>query len=428
MTFATKPGRAKNVRLPEEGTDRKEIERQLDQLRAQDKDRRLPGWNARCFLYTFHATDEIYEVGSSAYSKFLKTDPLGRSVFPSLQPLQEDLIGYTRELLRGDENAGGTLTTGGTESAILAMFCARRWSKEKRPEVTRPTVICSRPTHPSFYKAAELLGLTVLRIPETTQFTIDVDAVEAAITDQVVMLVGNAPTLWHGVIDPVERLGALAMEHNLWLHVDACMGGYLAPFVRMLGYELPRHDLSVPGVRSVAVDLHKYAFTPIGAAVLMMNDADEIRYHMFEWQDIFCKYSTPGLIGTHTGGATAAAWAVMNFVGRKGYLDLASSIMNARRTLLDGIRSVSGLEVRGDPRLSILAFGSNELDIAAVYSGLRRRNWTPNMFDGPPSIHLRLTPAHEATAAEFVHHLQAAVRDVRSGSQKAEHRPGFYTG
>jgi sphinganine-1-phosphate aldolase len=427
MTFAARPNRAKQVSLPQEGLNRETIEQRMDQIRADDKDRRLRGWNGRCFLYTFHASDEIYEVGASAYLKYLKTDPLGRSVFPSLGPFQEDLIGYTRELLSGGDDAGGTLTTGGTESAILAMFCARRWAAENRG-VRSPTVICSRPTHPSFYKAAQLLGLTVVRVPETAAFTGDLKAVEAAISDQTIMLVGNAPSLWHGVIDPIEGLGALALKYNLWLHVDACMGGYLAPFVRKLGYELPEFDLAVPGVRSVAADLHKYAFTPIGASVLMLANADEIKHHIFEWQDTYCKYSTHGLIGTHTGGATAAAWAVMNFVGAKGYLSLAASIMRARQTLLAGIRSAPDLDIRGDPRLSIIAFGSKELDIAAVYSGLRRRGWSPNMFDGPPSIHLRLTPSHEPTAPEFVDDLQASVSDVRRGVQKAEHQPGFYTG
>jgi glutamate/tyrosine decarboxylase-like PLP-dependent enzyme len=428
MTFAVKPAPAKDVRLPPTGLNREAVERHLDALRAQDKDRRLENWNARCFLYTFHANDQIYEVGASAYQKYLKTDPLGRSVFPSLGPLQDDLIGYARNLLNGDDQTGGTLTTGGTESAILAMFCARRWAKERRFSVKSPNIICSRPTHPSFYKAAELLGLQVIRIAETAAYTADVEAFRAAITDQTIMLVGNAPTLWHGVIDPIEDLGRVAIEHDLWLHVDACMGGFFAPFVRKLGHNMPPFDLAVPGVRSLAADLHKYAYTPIGAALLMLKDVEEMRHHIFEWQDVYCRYSTHGLIGTHTGGAIAAAWAVMNFVGERGYLELTGAVLKARQTILDGVRAIDGLTVRGDPQLSIIAFGGIDVDTAAVYSGLKRRRWSPNMFDGPQSIHVRLTPAHAATAEEFVEDLQASVDDVRRGVQQAEHRSGFYTG
>jgi sphinganine-1-phosphate aldolase len=413
--------------IPETGIGRQAVERLLTEARSNDKDKRVSGWNSHCFLYTFHASDEISDVAEGAYRQFLKTDPLGRSVFPSVVQLQQDLVGYTRHLLNGSNEAGGTVTTGGTESNILALLSAHNWARESRPKATRPNVVCPRATHASIFKAAGLLGLEVIRVPEASDFTTHIDAIEAAVNEQTIMLIGSAPTLWHGVIDPIRALAVLAEKYGLWLHVDACMGGFFAPFVRRAGYEVLDFDLSIPGVRSISADLHKYGYTLSGISTLLLRDAKDARYHRFDWSDLYCDYSTPGLIGTRSGGAIAAAWAVVNFVGERGFVDLARSVMNARDVIRAGVRSTEGLEVRGNPQLSILAFGSGEFDTAAIYSGLKNRGWSPNLFEGPRSIHLRLTPAHEAVAEAFVRDLRESVDDVRRGIQKATHQGGMYT-
>ena len=296
-------------KLPETGVGRQALERMLEEARQADRDMIHADWNARVFLYVFHASDEVREIAEAAYMQFLKTDVLGSSAYPSVTRFARELVGFTAHLLGGNDDTAGHVTTGGTESIILALKAARGWAREHRPTLECPEVVAARPAHPTFDKAAELLGMRIVRVPDDAGYRADVQAMAEAITDDTVMLVGSAPSYWHGVVDPIGALGELAQSHGLWLHVDACLGGYLAPFVRKLGYPVPDFDLSVPGVRSISADLHKYGFAPKGASVLLMRDAPDATHHVFDWQDRFIHYTTPGLSGTRSGAAIAAAWA-----------------------------------------------------------------------------------------------------------------------
>lgn len=412
--------------IPEAGVGRQALEQMLDEMRERDRDHTTKDWNSRSFLYLFHAGDDVRGVAEAAYTKFLKTEALSAEAFPSVQQLQADLVSYVGELLNAGANSGGHITTGGTESIILATMAARNWSRMHRPEVTEPEMVVTRTAHPAFGKAGEVVGVRLVRVPETENFDADVAAMADAIGENTIMLVGSAPTFWHGVIDAIPELGQLAQARNLWLHVDGCMGGLLGPFVRELGYELPDFDFSVPGVRSISADFHKYGFSLKGASILMLREAEDMKYHTFTDEGTYSPYVTPGLVGTRSGAAIASAWAVFNFLGREGFRGAAKSIMRARETLLQGIRATGCLAVRGDPKLSIVSFGSDEMDIFAVAAGLQARGWLPNTFYRPDSLHLRLTPAHEPAMAEFIEDLGRVIDDVRAGVQVRDMERGTY--
>ena len=283
--------------MPADGLSRGSVQSLLREARDEDIDRKMPDWNRRAFLFTFHADDEVWQLAEEAYLGFLKTEAIAGFAYPSVKRFQEDLIAYATDLLHGDDETAGTVTTGGTESIILAVRSARDWARARGLGGETPSIICPRPAHPAFNKAAALLGMRVIRVPEGSDYRADVAAIADSVSDDTVMLVGSAPSLWHGTMDPLEELAEVALAHNLWLHVDACLGGFIAPFVRKLGRPVPSFDLSIPGVRSIAADFHKYGFAPKGVSVVLFRGPEEARHHTFDWQDDLYSLHDSGIVG-----------------------------------------------------------------------------------------------------------------------------------
>lgn len=366
--------------------------------------------------YVWHASDDVEHVAQQAYTLFMTENGLGQRAFPSLRRMEADVVAMIRDLLHGDAQVAGQMTSGGTESIFVAAHAAREWARRHRPDVTTPEIVASWSAHPAIDKAAHYLGMRVIRVPWRADFRADVAAMAAAITSSTVMLYGSAPAYSLGLIDPISALGALALERDLWLHVDACVGGVLAPFVRAIGFPVPPFDFSVPGVASISADLHKSGYTAKGASVLLFRDAERqscSRYSFEDWPTGL--YSTLTLAGTRPGGAIAAAWAVMNFLGADGYRGIAQVVMDTRQRLADGLaRTGHGLHVWSDPELWAVAYGSDDCDMLAVADALTARGWWPGRVREPRGIHLMITPVHAPVIDEYVDDLAAAVRDVRA--------------
>jgi sphinganine-1-phosphate aldolase len=252
----------------------------------------------------------------------------------------------------------------------------------------------------------------------------------AAITANTILMVGSAPTFPHGVFDPIPELAALAREHNLWMHVDACVGGFLAPFVRRLGYPVPPFDFAVEGVRSMSADLHKYGFAAKGASVMLLADQALRRHLVFEFDNWpRGKYAVATFAGSRPGGAIAAAWAVMRYLGVEGYTRLARTIMEARERLEKGVSAIEGLYVIGTPELSVMGVGARRLDIFAVAEQMTNKGWFVSTMSEPPGIHLgMLTLAHAQHVQEYLDDLTAAAALVRDGNLAARSRQATYGG
>jgi glutamate/tyrosine decarboxylase-like PLP-dependent enzyme len=307
-----------------------------------------------------------------------------------------------------------------------AAHAAREWARRHRSEVTVPEIVAS--AHPAIDKAAHYLGMRVIRVPWRDDFRADVPAMAAAVTPRTVMLYGSAPAYSLGLIDPIAPLGVLAREQGLWLHVDACVGGVLAPFVRELGYPVPAFDLSVPGVSSISADLHKSRYTAKGASVLLFRDAERqacSRYSFDDWPTGL--YSTLTLAGTRPGGAIAAAGAVMNFFGAAGYREIARVVMDTRQRLVDGLAHIGhGLRVWGDPELWAVAYGSATVDIHAVADVLTARGWWPGRVREPRGVHLMITPVHAPVIEEYVADVAVATSAVAAAGSRAATAPVRY--
>ncbi len=369
-------------------------------------------------VYVFNAGPEVEQVQKEAYALFMSENGLGPAAFPSLKRMEAEVIGFGLALLNAPEGATGSITSGGTDSITMAMKAARDHARKARGVTGPLNIVLPRSAHPAFDKAAALMEIEVRRTP-LKDYLADPQAIAAAADGSTVMIVGSAPNFPYGLIDPIAPLSELAKSRDLWLHVDACVGGYLAPFVRMNGADIPAFDFSLPGVSSMSADLHKYGYAAKGASSVLFRDkalGDFMTFDFRDWPG--GRMVTPTLAGTRPGGAIAAAWAVMNFLGVAGYQARQAQVTRAREAIEAGARAL-GFSVLGRPQLGLIAFTHPEHDALALWGKLRERGWFTGVTTEPRSLHLMLSPVHEAAAPAYLADLAWAVEQVQAGPAKA---------
>lgn len=401
--------------LPDRGMAWSEIKSQLESITDNDFD-----WRAgRLGLYVFDPGEDVRTVAKEAYGMFMSENGLGPVAFPSLRRMEDEVVGFGLSLLNGPEGSCGDMTSGGTESILLAVKTCRDFWRAKG-ESGRTEIVAPQSAHPAFNKAADYFGLTVTRVPITGEFTADTEKMAAAVGDRTMMVVGSAPCFPFGVIDDIEALSELAADREIWLHVDACVGGYFAPFARMNGANLPPFDFALPGVRSMSADLHKYGYTAKGASTVFYR-SEELREHqIFRFGDWPTgEMSTPTVAGTRPGGAIAAAWAIMHYLGREGYCEKAKLVTDTREAYERGLEAIGGFRFWGRQQLGLLAFGSDEFDIFAVAEGMRDRGWLSANLRDPKGMHLMLSPKHVDAVDDYLSDMADTVAEVRAGRRVA---------
>lgn len=401
--------------FPQQGTPWSELERELKDATRLDVDWR----NGRVPMFIHYAGEDVLDVAKQAYLMFFSENGLGPRAFGSLAKFETEVVAMGLGLLHGGPESRGAMTTGGTESIFLAVKCARDRALKRRPGMGRPQIVMPVSAHPAFEKAAYFMGLEPVRTPLGADYCADVAALRAAITPDTCMLVGSAPAFPHGVVDPIPEIAALAQEHGIWMHVDACVGGYFAPFARQLGASIPDFDFSVPGVTSISADLHKYGYAAKGASTLFFADPESFAlmgYLFDNWPRGL--YFTHTLVGTRAGGAIAAAWAVMKYLGNDGYLRVTQRVLDTRRAMQKGLDEL-GLPTIGAPELSIFAFGSPAHDMGAIGEGLGRRGWTVGYVKEPPGIHHMLNLTHEPVVGQYLADVQASMKEAVSAPPSA---------
>jgi glutamate/tyrosine decarboxylase-like PLP-dependent enzyme len=329
--------------------------------------------------------------------------------------MQDDIIQKCLSLLNGDANMAGIVTCGGTESIFLAVRAARAEARFKRglPKGTGHIVL-PETAHPAFSKAAQSMDLEERRIPVLPDGRADVEAMSLAMDAETVMLVGSAPCFPYGVIDPIRELGELALAKGAWLHTDACVGGYLAPFVRDSGYPIPDFDLSVPGVASLSADLHKYGFCPKPSSTVFFSNSDRCALAGFDL-DVWPsgRFVTSTLVGTRPAGGVAGAWATLHFLGAEGYRRIAQRIMTMRDDYIAGITAIPGYRMIAKPDLALLAFTNPSLDMGRVAALMLERGWLPGMTAQPPGLHMMLSLLHEPVRDQYLSDLNDCSTIVR---------------
>lgn len=397
--------------LPETGSDWAELKARMVDYAAGDVRWR----DGKTAVYVFNAGPEVERVQKEAYALFMSENGLGPAAFPSLARMEQEVVGFGLSLLHGPQDASGVITSGGTDSITMALKAARDYAR-KAKGVTGPlNIVLPRSAHPAFDKASAIMEIEVRRIP-LQDYLADPAAMAAACDAATVMIVGSAPCFPYGLIDPIAALSELAVARDLWLHVDACVGGYIAPFVRMNGADIPPFDFELPGVRSMSADLHKYGYCAKGASTVFFRDAALQKYMIFDFKDWpGGRMVTPTLAGTRPGGAISAAWAVMNFLGMAGYREKHGLVTAAREKIAAGAEAL-GFQVLGQPMLGLMAFAHPDADSLGVWAKLRERGWFTSVTTEPRSLHLMLSPFHAQVADTYLADLAWALGEVRGAA------------
>ncbi|MCB0119296.1 MAG: aspartate aminotransferase family protein [Anaerolineales bacterium] len=398
--------------FPTHGKTKEEI---LTAMRAA-RDHDVQWQKGRAFSLVYHAGKDVDELLKEASFLFFSENGLNPTAFPSLQKFETEILAMAASLL-GDENAVGTVTSGGTESLLMAVKTARDWARKHHPEIKEPEMILPISGHPAFEKASEYFGVKAVRTPLRADSRADADAVRKAVTPNTILIVGSAPAYPNGVVDPIREMAAIAQEHGILFHTDACVGGFMLPFIRRLGYRAPDFDLSVPGVTSISADLHKYAYAAKGASVILYKTPELRRHQMFvstDWPGGI--YPSASMSGTRPASPIAAAWAVLNYLGEAGYLELTDAVMKAAKRLQEGVNAIPGIKVMSDPEISVFAIGSDGLDVYALADELTKRNWHLDRQQFPPTLHMTVQHGHVDVVDEFLSDLTDAANAVRKPS------------
>jgi len=394
------------MKLPEHGSSREEILARMRERKATDAD-----WEGgRTFSLVYPAGKEVDDMLAAANELYLYENALNPFRFPSLRTMEDEVCEMTAGLLHAPEGAGGAMTSGGTESILMGVKTARDRARAERG-IERPKALVPYTAHPAFAKACKYLGLELVQLPVRDDKRADVAAAEKLIGDDTALVVGSAPNYPFGVVDPIPELAALASERGINFHTDACLGGFLLPFLEELGEPIPPFDFRVPGVSTISADVHKYGYCTKGASVITHRD----RAHLHQYQ-LFLYDQWPGglygsfaMAGARPAAPIAAAWAVMNFLGRSGYVKLARVLRDTTRTLRAGIEAIPELTVWADPVMSVMSFGSKRIDISAVGDVMDERGWHLDRQTDPDALHLMVSPAHARVVDAFLSDLRDAV-------------------
>jgi len=403
------------MKIPERGMNPENVMAEVERRRHADLDWR----SGRTFGFVYDAGREAEALAKRAYVAYLSENALDPTSFPSLLRFENEIVSMAREHLGGDEEVVGNFTSGGTESILLAVKTARDLYRATRPEIRQPEMVLPVTAHAAFHKAAEYFDVKAVPVPVGEDFRADVAAMREAVGPNTILLVGSAPSYAHGVIDPIVDIGALALEHGLLFHVDACVGGFMLPYFRRLGEPVPDFDFRVPGVTSMSMDLHKYGFAPKGASIVLQKDRGQRKHQIFacsSWPGYSVVNAT--VQSSKTGGPLAAAWAVLHFFGDEGYLELARTLRDTTKRIAEGIDAMEGLYVLGRPEMCMLAMASDTVDVFHVVDEMQIRGWYVQAqlgFDGsPPNFHLSVGPTNAPHVEALLSDLAASVEAAKA--------------
>ncbi len=396
--------------MPRRGVDADAILRTLTDLRGDDVQWR----DGRAFSLVYHAGDDLSSFVKQAYTTYFSENALNPSAFPSLRRMETEVVSMAADMLGGDGAVVGNMTSGGTESILMAVKAAREWGRKNRRALrggSRPRMVLPASAHPAFDKAAHYFGVKAVRVPVSKDLRACVWRMSRAVDRRTALVVGSAPSYPHGVVDPIEDLARMARRKGVLLHVDACIGGFMLPFVRALGRPVPPFDFSVEGVTSISADIHKFGYAAKGASLVLYRDP-ALRKHQYfattDWSGGL--YASPTMTGTRPGGAVAAAWAVMHRLGHEGYVALAAPVMETTDRIRGGVEAIEDLEVLGDPAMCILGIASDAVDVYVVADHMQARGWHLDRQQFPATLHLTVNPAHVPVVDRFLDDLRESVR------------------
>ncbi|KAF7388571.1 hypothetical protein HZH68_012513 [Vespula germanica] len=380
------------VKLPKDGLDVEKVLLKVKEcVEMGDYD-----WQKGRVSGTVYRNDaDLMNLMADVYKIASYTNPLHPDVFPGVCKMEAEVIRISCHLFNGNKNSCGTMTTGGTESIILACKAYRDYGREikgiKKPEMVVPIT-----AHSSFDKAAQYLNIKVRTVPVNPySYTVSITAMEKAINKNTVMLVASTPNFPYGTMDNVEAVSKLGLRYNVPVHVDACLGGFLICFMSDVGYKIPLFDFRLPGVTSISADTHKYGYTPKGSSVILYREK-KYRHYQYtittDWPGGI--YGSPTINGSRSGGIIASCWATLMYFGYEGYIKATKKIIQTSRYIEKELREMNGIFIFGTPVTSVIAIGSNDFHIYRLSEALSAKGWNLNSLQFPSAIHICITYVH----------------------------------
>lgn len=404
--------------LPNHGLDPTLILSGLERL-AQSEHSRWSRGQASGVVY--HGDQEHIQFQNKVYAIFSQSNPLHTHLWPSIPQFESEIVAMTAKMLGSewtDDSICGTVTSGGTESILLAMKTYRDWAREEKG-IEEPEMIVPVSAHVAFDKASQYFGIKKVTIPLDGDYQASLSAIRKAINKNTAVIVGSAPSFPHGIIDPIPELASLALEKSVHLHVDACLGGFILPWVRD-EYAFPPFDFALKGVSSISVDTHKYGYSNKGTSVILYRGKNLRHYQYFtctDWPGGL--YASPTLAGSRPGALIAQAWASMISMGQEKYRKNAIKIVDTARMIREGVDGIPHLRVIGNP-LFVIAITSDDLDIFSVLAVMKEKGWSLNGLHRPDCLHICVTLLHtqEGVADRFLKDLRDSVSEVEKNPKK----------
>jgi sphinganine-1-phosphate aldolase len=410
--------------LPKEGWSKEQILETLHAKRASDA-----RWQeGRTFGMVYDGGASVHDVAEAVAVEFLHENALNTLAFPSLGEIQSEVVGIAADLFHGDPGVAGFMTSGGTESILCAVKAARERGRAERG-ITAPEMVVPESAHAAFHKGAHYFGLQVHKVKVRDDWRADVAAMAAHVNENTVLVVGSAPQYPQGVIDPIPELAALAASVGASMHTDACMGGFVLPFMEELGYDVKPWDFRVDGVTTISADVHKLGYAPKGASVILHRTKELRRYQTFVFDDwLGGFYASPAIQGTRPAMPMATAWAVLHHLGLDGYLRLTETTIRTRERMVEGIRSIPQLQVLGEPEAQLVAMAAADpstFDVFALGDALvRRGGWFHDRQGPPDTLHSTVSAGNAPVIEDYLRDLQLCVDEV--GSIRTDDRSTNY--
>jgi sphinganine-1-phosphate aldolase len=402
------------ARLPGLGREREGILSEMEAMNAREKARWQDGYASGA---VYHGDSAHIDFLNQVYAIHSQSNPLHSDLWPSAAKYEAEVVAMTAHMLgaAGQDEICGTISSGGTESILLAMKTYRDRARAERG-IRKPEMVLPVTAHTAFHKAAQYFNIKLKLIPVQEDLRASVAAARRAITKNTIVVVGSAPAFPHGSIDPIAELSELARQKDIGFHTDACLGGFVLPWAEKLGYDVPPFDFRLPGVTSMSADTHKYGYAAKGTSVVLYRGMELRRYQYFtasDWPGGL--YFSPSFAGSRPGALSAACWAAMIAMGEQGYLDATKRILETAAVIRAGVEAIPELHILGNP-LWVIAFGSTTLDIYRVMDFMTHCGWSLNGLHRPPCVHICVTLRHtqSGVAERFVSDLQAAVAHVKT--------------
>ena len=394
--------------MPPKGWSAVDVFEGLEAMRTRDVRWR----EGRAFSLAYHAGAEALAVAEEAYRRFSGENALSTDAFPSLKQIQAEVVAMAGVWLGATPSSAGFMTSGGTESILMAVKAARDRLLAER-QIRQPNMVMPTSAHAAFAKAGAYFGVEVRRVAVGSDWRADVAAMQSQVDKNTVLIVGSAPQYPQGVVDDIVGIAKIATDAQINCHVDACMGGVTLAYLQRLGENIAPWNLQVPGVSSISVDLHKFGYTSKGASVIMYASKHLRSFQGFVTDDwLGGVYGSSGVLGTKSGGSMASAWAVMHFLGDDGYLRLTRQAREATLQLATVIRNTPELVLRAEPESTLLCFGAQDpstLNVFAVADELSKRGWYVDRQTPPDSLHCTVNAIHHDKIDWFARDMHESV-------------------